>query len=682
MIKYVESRPRFRGRIVYLLITLAVSAALLLVSRRTPAFGEWYARRVFPAFPLIFGRVSSIAPFSLFEFVLLGLAVSLPLAGLWKLLSLNKLIGRRREGWEEERPGGASGRALINLCCVVGSLFLLYVLTCGVNYNRETFAAQTGLEVRESSVGELRQLYRLLVGQIGELTEREASGGSWRAPDTGGANGGNAGGGTAAVRLIPAMDRGALIKTAAATMKNLSGDYPGLIGYYPQAKPVFFSNILSRCQLSGFYSCFTMEANYNRNMPAIDMPFTVCHELAHVSGFAREDEANFVGYLACSQSEDSYFRYSGLSYALRYTLSALSADIDGEEYEKLTGYLPEWVWRDFDEDRLYWRSWEGRTSDIYRAANDKFLKANNQKDGMQSYGRMLDLLLAYYRDNGGLAGYSPDPEPVLAEIVLSADALYSPVAILADRETGIILYARESSLRAEPASVTKIMTAAIALEMIGDLDATVTMKQRDYTDLYKLSASLSGFKVGEEVSYRDLLYTLMLISGCDSAYALANNLCGSLPAFADKMNEKAAELGLSDSHFVDPSGLTAENHYSSAEDTVKILSYALRNPAFRQIWETRIYWVEPTNLTAEGREITNTFFSRLDRSFDGGYLENGACLLGGKTGFTNAAGLCLAAEGSYGGREYIAVIFGGPGNNRTPQYNFMDVMTLFGAMTK
>jgi D-alanyl-D-alanine carboxypeptidase (penicillin-binding protein 5/6) len=112
-----------------------------------------------------------------------------------------------------------------------------------------------------------------------------------------------------------------------------------------------------------------------------------------------------------------------------------------------------------------------------------------------------------------------------------------------------------------------------------------------------------------------------------------------------------------------------------------IVDYALKNPVFRQIWETRFYWVPPTNLTPEGREITNFFFSRLDRSFDGGYLENGARFVGGKTGFTNAAGLCLAAVGVYEGREYIAIIFGGPGDNRSPQYNFMDAITLFGALT-
>ena len=681
-----DPRPSYKGRIIFIILTIIASAAMLIVSRRIPAFGEWYARRIFPVFPLILGRVASVAPFSLFEFISLGILISLPLIGLWKIISLKRASGRGDRVWEDERSGRSTGRSILNLCCVVCCLFFVFVLTCGVNFNRETFARQAGLEVRDSSISELRQLYRLLAKQINDLPDEGWPGGGGGAQVDGsyygGANGGNDSGYAAAGGTGLSINMQALNQNAVKTMKDLSVSYPGLIRYYPEAKPVFFSDILSRCQLCGFYSCFTMEANYNRNMPAINMPFTVCHELAHVSGFAREDEANFVGYLACSQSQDPYFRYSGVSHALRYTLNALYGSIDAEEYKKLTEYLPDWVWRDFDEDRLYWRSYEGRTSEIYHAANDTFLKVNNQEDGMRSYGRMIDLLLAYYRDNGELDQYSPAPEPVLAEITLSPDMLYSPSAILADRETGIAIFAKDGGVRAEPASVTKILTAVVAIELIDDLDATVTMRQRDFTDLYRLGASLSGFKVGETVAYRDLLYTLMLISGCDSAYALANNLCGGLPAFAEVMNKKAAGLGLSDSHFVDPSGLTAEGHYSSAEDTVIILDYALKNPIFRQILETRDYWVPPTNLTPEGREVSNSFFSRLDRSFEGGYMDNGACLLGGKTGFTNAAGLCLATVGTFEGREYIAVIFGGPGNNRTLQYNFMDAMALFGAMTK
>ena len=663
----IDTEPRFstKREWLYILIVMLVSISLLFVSRRIPGFSEWYARHVFPIFPLSLGRLSSIVPFSLFEFALLGLAISLPLMIIWKILS----SVRRRRQWQEDSPGKALSLRILHFACLLCTMFLFFALTFGINFNRENFALQSDLDVQEISAGELRQLYRLLLSDIRDLPAEAPSGGNSIEAS-----------GVSLSESFPAMDSTELHHAARVTMEELSRSYRGLIHYYPEAKPVFFSSLLSRFQIGGFYSFLTMEANYNRDMPEVNKPFTICHELAHLSGFAREDEANFVSYMACSQSENPSFRYSGLTYALRYTLSALRSSIEAEEYQRLCEYLPDWVWQDLQTDRQFWSAYEGRTSEVFQNFNDFFLKANNQEDGTQSYARMLYLLLAYYRDNGRMTHFSADPEPVFPDIHVAADTLYSPNAILADRETGTILFTKDSDSRAEPASVTKILTAITAIELIEDMDARVTMKTRDYTDLYRLSASLSGFEVGEAVSYRDLLYTLMLISGCDSAYALANNLCGSLPAFAEKMNAKVAELGLSDSHFVDPSGLTAPEHYTTAEDMVIILDYALQNPMFCELFEAKSYTIPPTNHRSEEREISSHFFSRIERDYEGGVLENGVRLLGGKTGFTNAAGLCLATLGEFDGREYIVVIFGGPGTNRTPQYNFMDAMTLFNSL--
>ncbi len=661
-------RVRIKGYLIYVAGTMALALVLLLMARKLPGFGEWYARHVFPVFPHTLGRLAALAPFSFFEVIVLGLALIffiLIIRGFLRLLAPR----RRTLGKSGKAAALALFSSVLKLSCWLSTLFLFFVLTCGINYHRDTFAQQTGLEIRASSAGELRQLYRLLLEQVEGLAEDLRIEPAIEADSQ-----------QLLAETYPLPDNQKLDGIAKETMEELSAAYPGLISYYPRTKPVYFSKLMSRCQLGGFYSNWTMEANYNRHMPLINRPFTLCHELAHLSGFAREDEANFVGYLACRQSGDPYFRYSGAFYALRYTLNALYGAVETEEYSELYDRLPWWVSRELEENRLYWQSFEGKTSEIYWAANDSYLKANKQADGMQSYGRMVDLLLAYYRHTGELEQYSASPQPLLPEVDLTAADFYSSNVVLADRETGTILFSKGGDLPAEPASVTKILTAITAIEMIEDLDAQVTMQKQDFTGLYESNAALSGFKVGEKVSYRDLLYTLMLVSGCDSAYALANNLSGSLPAFARVMNEKAAELGLTGSHFVDPSGLTAPDHYTTAADTVKILDYALKNPLFRQIFESRTYAVPATNLSAEEREIRNIYFFRLNKDFEGEYLANGVHLLGGKTGFTNAAGLCLATGGECHGREYLAVIFGGPGSNKTPQYNFMDALTLFGAL--
>ena len=647
MISYAEPRPRVKGYIIFIITSLSLSAALLFASRRIDGFAEWYARKVFPFFPSVIGRLASYFSISIIECLAICFLASVPLYLMWKVLY--SIHSRKRSGYET--PKKTFLQKFLIACSLLCGYILLVVLTCGINFSRQTYAEQAGLTIGEASIGDLRQLYRLIVDQINDLPLTE-----------------------------PDLDNKSLNQIAKMTMEELSVSQPGFINYYPDAKAVYFSEALSYCQLAGFYSSLTMEANYNKSMPGVNIPFTICHEMAHLSGFAREDEANFIAYLACGLSGDPYFQYSGLSYALRYTLGALKQGIEEEEYIALCEYLPEWVWRDLLENRRYWASFEGKTSEIYHIVNDSFLKLNNQEDGMQSYGRMLYLLLSHYRTQGRLEHYSPGPEPKLAELSLPDEPLHSANAILMDRETGTVLYTKDGSAPAEPASVTKILTAVTAIEMIEDIDARVTMKNRDFTDLYARNASLSGFKVGESVSYRDLLYTLMMISGCDSAYALANNLCGSVPAFADKMNEKAESLGLSGSHFVDPSGLTAEGHLSSARDTARILDYALRNPVFKEIFNARDYIVGATNLSADAREIKSIYFSRLEKDYNDGRLENGAVLTGGKTGFTNAAGLCLATVGAFEGREYIVVIFGGPGTNKTAQFNFMDAVTLFGAL--
>jgi hypothetical protein len=153
---------------------------------------------------------------------------------------------------------------------------------------------------------------------------------------------------------------------------------------------------MSYLHLAGIYSPFTVEANYNRAMPPGDIPFSICHELAHLCGYAREDEANFIAFLACRESGVADLHYSGLLNTLTYVLNALYADISLEEYRGLYQKLPEQVLRDLQQNAAYWRSFAGPVSELSSKVNDVYLKANNQPEGIKSYGRMVDLLLAYY----------------------------------------------------------------------------------------------------------------------------------------------------------------------------------------------------------------------------------------------------------------------------------------------
>jgi hypothetical protein len=163
-----------------------------------------------------------------------------------------------------------------------------------------------------------------------------------------------------------------------------------------QAKPCFFSKAMSKAGIGGFYCPFTGEANYNKDLPDLSLPFTISHESAHRLGFARENDANFIAYIVCSKSPSAAVRYSAEVAAVSYLLSALRRADESLFKEKLSR-LNEAVKRDMKERDLFWHSQRGWINDVSEKWNDAFLKANMQKDGTKSYGRFVELLVYLYQ---------------------------------------------------------------------------------------------------------------------------------------------------------------------------------------------------------------------------------------------------------------------------------------------
>ena len=211
-------------------------------------------------------------------------------------------------------------------------------------------------------------------------------------------------------------------------------------------------------------------------------------------------------------------------------------------------------------------------------------------------------------------------------------ALSAKSAVVIDADTGETLYEYNADERLPMASTTKIMTALVALGE-GDLDRTYTVKP----EYAQVEGSSMYLQAGETLSMRDTLYGLMLSSGNDAAVAIAGE-CGGYDAFIQKMNDKAAALGLTDTHFVNPNGLPADGHYTTARELARITAEALRDPVFRQIVATQSY-------TAGERTFTN--HNRLLTSYEGA--------IGVKTGYTRAAGRCLVSAAERNGRTVIAV---------------------------
>lgn len=352
------------------LVLAAASAVLGACARMVPGFAHTYSITVYPVLVNTIGRFSSIFPFSLSE-------AGLYLAAVFCILNLLFLI---------KKPLAALSR-LFFLACL---LLFLYTAGCGINYYRTPFSYEAGMVMEQSSAGELYSLCLFLTEQINStLTETDHSGDALK---------GLYPGQTEDTPLPSAAMLRELGMEGVKSMKGLGTAYPQLSGYYPYPKPLMNPRLLSIQQLCGIYSPFTIEANYNREMPYYNIPHTICHELSHLKGFMREDEANFIGYLACIGSDSPDFRYSGYLTGWVYAGNAL-AKADLEAYYGLYGRLAPEAARVLAWNNQFWDRFDGKVAEASTQLNDRYLKANNQEDGVRSYGRMVDLMLAYYRDS-------------------------------------------------------------------------------------------------------------------------------------------------------------------------------------------------------------------------------------------------------------------------------------------
>jgi D-alanyl-D-alanine carboxypeptidase len=220
----------------------------------------------------------------------------------------------------------------------------------------------------------------------------------------------------------------------------------------------------------------------------------------------------------------------------------------------------------------------------------------------------------------------------------------APAAILVDADTGRVLWTKRAHERRKIASLTKIMTATLALQEV-PWDSTVTVDKRVTT----VPLVKEGLRTGERVKAWKLFYALLLYSGNDDAAQLAISAAGSIHGFLHQMNSKARRLGLHDTHYRSPSGVIDEGNFSTAWDLAALTRYALRNPRFVRLVRTKriqVRWSRPTNSKIY---LNNNF---LLHAYHG---ANGV-----KTGYTSESGWCLVATATRHGRKLIAVVLDSP----------------------
>jgi len=264
--------------------------------------------------------------------------------------------------------------------------------------------------------------------------------------------------------------------------------------------------------------------------------------------------------------------------------------------------------------------------------------------------RALSLLLAAVLLLPAPAKVSNDPPDA---------KILAPYYIVVDAEDpSIVFYERDPDERCIPASTMKIMTCILTLEQVEDLDETVVITRQAAS--MKETNSLMHVLAGETLTIRQLLYGLMLHSGNDAAMTLANYVAGSVEAFAEMANAKAAELGMAGTHFLNASGAFRGGQYSTARDMAVLTVYALKNEMFRTLMSTARYTIEPNDVRKQPMEMVNS--NRLISDDPDSDCFSALCV-GGKTGSTARGGDCLVAVGELDGARVIVVLIGADDTN-------------------
>ncbi|MEX1377958.1 MAG: DUF3810 domain-containing protein [Eubacteriales bacterium] len=341
-------------------------AALILVdwAKSNPDKVEnIYSTKIYPLIGKSISFIFSFAKVSVAEMLILALVVLLPLG-----LVFN--IARKKDS------GYHSINYVVTVLAAASVGYFLFIGIWGLNYYRQPLAKTLGYEVRDSSTQELEELCKDLIADANELREQLDE-------DENG------------VLALP-YSKYELFENVSDAYEKYGEDNSLFAGKYSNPKPVMLSEKMCYTEITGIYIPFTAEANVNVAIMPMSLANTAAHEAAHQRGVAREDEANFMSYLICRDYGDTYMQYSGTILALIYSMNALaSSDID--TFYNLAQQYGDGVRRDLDANREFWKQYEGKAAEIADDVNNAYLVSNNQEDGVKSYCRMVDLLLAERR---------------------------------------------------------------------------------------------------------------------------------------------------------------------------------------------------------------------------------------------------------------------------------------------
>lgn len=360
-----------------------IIASINLFAWCLPDLCDWYTTVIFPIGYNVFGRITNIVKFSVGEcMILLAILLGMGVIG----FGIGCIFFRKKQNfmiW--------TVRFYKMVGVIVVNVLLVLTMNFFILYHCNPIDPNPNFEARKYTLEELELLRNYIVEQCNDYAEEMLRD-----------------------QNCNVLYEGDLQKTAKEALWNLERDYPKLAGYYPNVKHIRFSDLMSQAYISGIYFPYSMEANCNANMYIANYPAVYCHELVHLHGYIYEDEAEFLSYLACINSEDPFFRYSGYLQVLGY--------VDNDYYDAVLQRDSEYGWEHYNaqpkcseyvsQDNVFLppETWEAieeealvdteHIDEISTTVMDLNLKVNGVEEGVKAYSGVVKLLLQYYE--GGL----------------------------------------------------------------------------------------------------------------------------------------------------------------------------------------------------------------------------------------------------------------------------------------
>jgi len=347
---------------VLLAILLPVQIGLVQLAGNYPQFIEtYYSNGIFPIISKFLRVALGWIPFSVGDLLLAFLLFAL-------IRFLYRLIRSRfKNGFHK----------LINFTAVLSLIYCCFYLFWGLNYYRESLAKNLQLSTSSYTTEQLVAVSKKLISKTNELQLRITK------SDT--------------IKVANPYQQKEIYEKALSGYENLAIKYPQLTYKNPSVKSSLMSLFQSYNGTSGYMNPLTGEAQVNDKIPRTGYPVVTCHEMAHQIGWAAENEANFVGFLAAISNDDIYFQYSGYKMAMRYTIFELYKR-DKDLYKAIFKTINKGIIKDFKTSSDFWKSYKNPFEPIVKKGYNAYLKANNQAKGITSYNYVVDLLVSYFEN--------------------------------------------------------------------------------------------------------------------------------------------------------------------------------------------------------------------------------------------------------------------------------------------